>query len=417
MKLSEDLLWRGLIKDKTFDDAAYLDEPKTFYWGVDCSSDSLTVGNLAPLLLAKRLASNGWKAVLLVGGATSLIGDPGGKDAERPLLSREEVVKNVAAIEGQVSRLFADQQFTLVDNYDWFKDVLYLDFLRDVGKHFSMTELLQRDFIAERLGENGPGISYAEFSYTLIQGYDFWHLYKNNDVKMQIGGSDQWGNMLSGVALIRKKEGGEAHALSMPLVINKATGKKFGKSEEGALWLDPAKTSETQFRQFWINVDDADVGDYLKVFTFISREEFDELMARHASHPENREAQKYLADKVTELVFGARDTESAREIEKILTGEIPVESLDKETIDRIRSEVPVHTSNGSVIDALVSTGLASSNSEARRLLSSGAVYINGQSTDSDQFRPEDFKNHRLLLRRGKAYRDSAIIEEFDEIGG
>ncbi|MDB5161415.1 MAG: tyrS [Candidatus Saccharibacteria bacterium] len=417
MKLSEDLLWRGLIKDKTFDDPAFLDAPKKFYWGVDPSSDSLTIGNLAPLLLAKRLAIAGWEAVLLVGGATSLIGDPGGKDAERPLLPREEVQKNAAAIKAQVSRLFSDQQFSLVDNYDWFKDVGYLDFLRDVGKHFSMTELLQREFISERLGESGPGISYAEFSYSLIQGYDFWYLYKNNGVQLQIGGSDQWGNMLSGVSLIRKKEGGEAHALSMPLVVNKATGKKFGKSEAGTIWLDPAKTTETEFRQFWINVDDADVGDFLKVFTFISKEEFDELMGRHASHPENREAQKYLADKVTELVFGDQNQESAREIQKVLTGETPVESLNREMIDKLRSEIPVHTSNGSVVDALVSTGLASSNSEARRLLSSGAVYINGQSTNSEQFHPEDFKNHRLLLRRGKEFRHSAIIEEFDEIGG
>jgi len=254
--LSDDLQWRGLIKDKTFDDVTWLDSPKTFYLGSDCSSDSLTVGNLAIFMLARRLTEAGWKTVLLVGGATSLIGDPGGKDEERNLKSREEIAANVAGIKAQVQRLFANQEFTLVDNYDWFKDIGYLEFLRDVGKHYSMTELVQRDYIASRMGEGGGGISYAEFSYSLIQGYDFWHLFKNHGVEMQIGGSDQWGNILSGVPLIRKKEGKEVHAFSMPLVINKTTGKKFGKSEAGAIWLDPARTSPTQMYQFWINTDD-----------------------------------------------------------------------------------------------------------------------------------------------------------------
>lgn len=408
MKLSEDLTWRGLIKDKTFDDVDMLDQPKTFYWGVDCSADSLTVGNLAPLLLAKRLASAGWKAVLLVGGATSLIGDPGGKDAERPLLPREQVQANVAAIKTQVARLFGDQQFELVDNYDWFRNVGYLDFLRDVGKHFSMTELLQREFIAERMGEHGSGISYAEFSYSLVQGYDFWNLYKTKQAVMQIGGSDQWGNMLSGVALIRKKEAAEAHAMSMPLVINKATGKKFGKSEEGTLWLDPAKTTETQFSQFWINVDDADAGDFLKYFTFIPKDEFDQLMARQTSKPEEREAQQYLANKVTEIVYGG-DTGQAGQIQKVLTGETPVEAIDEQLLDELKKQMPVHQSSGGVVEALVATGLASSNSEARRLLEGNAVYINGQQVGRTEFSPEDFKNGRLLLRRGKAYKDSALI--------
>src|SRR3990167_6438716 len=206
MKLSEDLAWRGLIKDKTFSEIAWLDEPKTFYHGVDASADSLTIGNLAALLLTRRLLESGWKTILLVGGATSLIGDPGGKTEERQLQSREEILKNVEALKKQVSNLFAGQDFTLVDNYDWMADVKYLDFLREVGKSFSMTELMQREFVRERMGEHGSGISYAEFSYSLIQGYDYWQLYKKHNAVLQIGGSDQWGNMLSGVALIRKKE-------------------------------------------------------------------------------------------------------------------------------------------------------------------------------------------------------------------
>lgn len=409
MKLSEDLLWRGLVKDKTFDDASFLDQPKTFYWGVDCSADSLTVGNLAPLLLAKRLATAGWKAVLLVGGATSLIGDPGGKEAERELLSRETVQNNVDAIKAQVARLFGDSSFELVDNYDWFRDVGYLDFLREVGKHFSMTELIQREYIAERMGEHGSGISYAEFSYSLVQGYDFWNLYKTKQAVLQIGGSDQWGNMLSGVALIRKKESAEAHALSMPLVINKATGIKFGKSETGTIWLDPTKTTETEFRQFWINVDDADVGDYLKYFTFITKDEFDQLMAAQASQPEKRQAQRYLSDKVTEIVYGHGASQAAQQIQQVLTGETAVESIDEQLIEELKKQIPVHQSSGSVVEALVATGLASSNSEARRLLDSNAIYINGQQANQPEFNPADFKNGRLILRRGKAYKDSALI--------
>ena len=251
MTLSEELEWRGLIKDRTFTDPRWLDTPRTFYLGSDAgSSDSLTVGNLAIYMLARQLALHGWKTVLLVGGATSLIGDPGGKDEERQLKSREEVERNVAGITAQVEKLFTGLEFEAVNNYDWFKDMGYLEFLRDVGKHYSMTELVQRDFIASRMNEGGSGISYAEFSYNLIQGYDFYWLFKNKGVELQIGGSDQWGNMLSGAPLVRKKEGKEVHALSMPLVINKATGKKFGKSEAGAVWLDPAKTSPTQFYQF-----------------------------------------------------------------------------------------------------------------------------------------------------------------------
>jgi len=409
MKFSEDLAWRGLIKDKTFDDIAWLDQPKTFYHGIDGSSDSLHVGNLAALILSKRFMDAGWEVVILVGGATSLVGDPGGKEAERELKSKEEIDHNVASIKSQIEKLFSGQPVTYVNNIDWFGGLGYLDFLRDVGKHYSMTELTQRDYIAQRMGEQGSGISYAEFSYTLIQGYDFWHLFKNHQAVLQIGGSDQWGNMLSGVPLIRKKENSEAHVMTMPLVINKATGRKFGKSEEGAIWLDPSKTSETEFRQFWINTDDADVGDYLKYFTFITREEFDELMARHSSHPEGREAQKYLSDKVTEIVFGSGSNGLAGQIQSVLTGEIPVESIGDELLVKLKEQIPVHQSTGSVIEALVSARLASSNSDARRLLEGNAVYINGQQINKAEFSPEDFRNGRLLLRRGKAYKDSALI--------
>jgi tyrosyl-tRNA synthetase len=234
-------------------------------------------------------------------------------------------------------------------------------------------------------------------------------LYKNHQAVLQIGGSDQWGNMLSGVPLIRKKENSEAHVMTMPLVINRSTGKKFGKSEEGTIWLDPTKTTETQFRQFWINTDDADVGDFLKIFTFISRDEFDQLMGRHTSHPENREAQLYLSDKVTELVYGSGSSELSGNIQKILTGEMPIESVDEGLMEELKKQIPAKTNPSNLIEALVETGLASSNSDARRLLGSGAVYVNGNSINRENFEDQDFKNGRLLLRRGKAYKDSALI--------
>lgn len=413
MTLSEDLQWRGLLKDKTFDDAKWLDVPRTFYLGADAASaDSLTIGNLAIYITAHRLAAAGWKAVLLVGGATSRVGDPGGKDEERELTPVEEVEHNVAGVAAQVKRIFADLDFELVDNYEWFKDINFLDFLRDVGKHYSMTELVQRDFIASRIGEGGSGISYAEFSYNLIQGYDYWHLFKEYGVELQIGGSDQWGNMLSGVPLIRKKEGKEVHACSMPLVINRATGRKFGKSEAGAVWLDPNKTTPTQFYQFWINCDDEGVADYLKVYTFMTREEIDALMEQHRQQPAARLAQTRLAREVTLLVHGEEHVHIAEIVTQVLTGKTPVGELDAPALSAIKTEIPtLRLSRGwDIVNALVETGLASSRTDARRLIKDNAVSVNGEKVARDTFEDADFQNGRLLLRKGKAFKDSALIE-------
>ncbi len=275
-----------------------------------------------------------------------------------------------------------------------------------------MTELMQRDFVTERMGEGGSGISYAEFSYSLIQGYDYWQLYKRHKVVLQIGGSDQWGNMLSGVALVRKKESAEVHALSMALVVNQETGQKFGKSEEGAIWLDPKKTSPTQFYQFWINVDDADVEDYLKVFTFLPKAEIERVSAEHKASPAKRAAQKALAEEVTKIVHGGDQSDTAGGVTKYLTGQASLTEANHEELDEIRKELPSAkvAAGSSVIDALMETELAASKSEARRLLASAAVYINGQSTDQDNFKDGNFQNGRLLLRRGKAHKDSALIE-------
>lgn len=412
MTLSEDLLWRGLIKDKTFDDVKWLDTPQTFYHGVDASSDSLTVGNLAALMLARRLMEAGWQAVILAGGATSLVGDPGGKEEERELKDRDEIAKNIEGVKSQIAKLFAGKPHELVNNLDWLGGLNYLDFLRDTGKYFSMTELMQREFVDARMGSEGSGISYAEFSYSLLQGYDFWWLFKNKGVCLQIGGSDQWGNMLSGVPLIRKKEGKEAHALSMPLVIDKSTGRKFGKSEAGAVWLDPARTTPTQFYQFWMNVTDEEAEDFLKIYTLLPREEIEKIMADHNAHRDERLAQKRLAAAVTEIVHGPEQTQAAASVTKYLTSQVFLSEANQQELDSIRQEIPSVqiAGGGSVIEVLVKSGLAASNSEARRLLAGGAIYINGQPTQKEHFEADDFQDGRLLLRRGKAYKDSALVE-------
>ena len=340
------------------------------------------------------------------------MGDPGGKESERKLPSKEAVVKNVAVIQKQLEMFFQQQPIIVLNNNDWLAKLQLLDFLRDFGKHFSMTELSQRDFIVERMGKSGSGISFAEFSYSLIQGYDFWHLFKDHGVKFQIGGSDQWGNMLSGVSLVRKKEGKEAHALSMPLIIDKASGKKFGKTEEGAIWLDRAKTSPSQFYQFWVSADDADVEDHLKIFTDLSREEIAKIMAAHKDHPEERTAQQTLAKNVTELVHGEGDRIFAESVAEHLTGKNPIAEAKADALKEIREAIPALSvqPGSSVIETLVQTGLATSNSEARRLLAGGAVYINNQSIKRPHLEASDFTNQKLLLRRGKAFKDSALIE-------
>lgn len=405
MKLSEELKWRNQVKDTTFSDLSWLDTPRTFYLGSDCSSDSLTIGNLAVYMLARRLRKHGWKAVLLVGGATSLIGDPGGKDSERDLKPRSVIEKNVRGIAEQVRKLFSGMDFKLVDNYDWFKDIGYLDFLREVGKTFSMTELLQREFIASRLGKDGVGISYAEFSYNLIQGYDYWHLFKKYGVELQIGGSDQWGNMLSGIPLIRKKEGKEAHALSMPLTINKATGAKFGKSEDGAIWLDANKTSVFQFYQFWINVDDEGVEDYLKIYTELDKSELNDLMAEQKKNPGLRPAQKRLAYEVTAIVHGESKAKSVKNVSEALFGLKEYKELDKADFAELAGELKVlkAKSGVSLIDILVDGGLASSKTEAKRFLETSAVYVNGQQISLNKMtldKSDSIKGF-VVVRRGK----------------
>lgn len=411
--LSAELAWRGFVNQTTYKDITELDtEPIAFYLGVDPSADSMTIGNLAVVMMVRHFVRHGHRAVLLVGGATGLIGDPDGKAQERDLKSLEEIAKNKAAIAAQYQVLLGDYTFEMVDNYDWFKDLGYLDFLRDVGKHVPMRQMLGRDFVQSRLGEDGSGISYAEFSYSLIQGYDFLHLYREKGVTLQICGADQWGNSIAGVDLTRRITGGEVHVWSAPLVVNKTTGVKFGKSEEGAVWLDAAKTSPTQFYQFWINVDDAGVEDYLKIYTELSQAEITQIVTEHTQEPGKRYAQKRLANEATKLVHGAKNTEIAQQVTSILIGQLDLSETDDEVITELRKEIASTgtTENGLIIEALVTTGLASSNTEARRLLQGNAISINGQKTTREQFEPDDFQNGRLLLRKGKKFKDSALVE-------
>ncbi len=413
MTLSEQLTWRGFVNQTTYKSAAALDgEPITFYLGVDPSADSMTIGNLAMMMMVRHFIDYGHKAVLLVGGATGLIGDPDGKAQERDLNTPEVVAANKAGIAGQFQRLLAGQPFEMVDNYDWFKDMSYLDFLRTVGKHVPLSQMLGREFVQSRLGAGGAGISYAEFSYSLIQGYDFLHMYNTMGVSLQICGADQWGNSIAGVDLIRRATGKEAHVWSAPLVINKSTGVKFGKSETGAVWLDAAKTTPTQFYQFWINLDDAGAEDYLKIYTLLDAPQIASIMTDHEQNRQARIAQTALAQAVTELVHGAEAVQFAQTVTDFLTGRQAVADASPEVLAEIHSNLASASTgaNSSVLEALVSTGLATSMSEGRRLLQSNAISVNGQKIDREHFQADDFSNGVLLLRRGKAYKDSALIE-------
>ncbi len=412
MKLSEELQWRGFVNQTTYKDLAALDgEPIHFYFGVDPSADSMQIGNLASAMMVRHFIAHGHKAFLLVGGATGMIGDPDGKKQERDLLSLEAIAHNKAAIAEQYRKVFAGQDFNLVDNYDWFKDIGYLQFLRDVGKHVPMRQMLGRDFVQSRLGEEGAGISYAEFSYSLIQGYDFLHLFREHGVTLQVCGADQWGNSITGVDLIRRIEGKEAHVYSVPLIVNKTTGVKFGKSEDGAVWLDPSKTSPYKFYQFWINCDDAGIEDYLKVFTLLTKEEVEALVAEHQANPSQRLAQKRLAHEVTWLVHGDEQAAKQARIAEALARQ-SLQDLDDSELATLREEMPRASAQpgAEIADLLVQTGLASSKTEARRFSSENAVSINGQKTQKERLEEGDFWNGRLLIRRGKALKDSALIE-------
>ena len=397
MKLSEELRWRNQVQDTTYTDLSILDcEKVKFYIGVDPSADSMTIGNLAAMLLARRMIEAGHQAYLLVGGATGMIGDPDGKKDERARKDLATVEANKRGIVKQFRQLFAGQNFMIVDNYDWFKDMNYVQFLHQVGKFVPMSQMLSREFVKSRLGDDGSGISYAEFSYMLIQGYDFVHLFKNHGVTLQLCGADQWGNSIAGVDLIRRIAGGEAHVMSMPLVVNKTTGRKFGKSEDGAVWLDPTKTSVYKFYQFWLNLDDEGVIDYLKIYTMLSKDEIEDIEALHKTNPGARVAQKTLAKEATILVHGQERYQSVQRVTNVLFGGRDFNTLGLDDIEVLAGEIPTVGLNKTMIEILTESGVAGSNGEARRLMASGAISIDGEKNTDDCLISEP-----CLVKKGK----------------
>jgi tyrosyl-tRNA synthetase len=395
MTLAEDLQWRGFINQTTFQDISAINEPRTFYFGVDPSADSMTIGNLASAMLVRHLVDHGFKAILLVGGATGMIGDPDGKKQERDLRSEVTVKQNVAGLKRQLSQLFDGKSFEAVDNNDWFKGMQYIDFLHSVGKHVSMTQLLDRDFVQNRIGEGGSGISYGEFSYALIQAYDFLHLYREKSVTLQVAGADQWASSVLGASLIRKLAQGEAHVLTAPLTINKQTGVKFGKSEGGAVWLGAEKTSPYTFYQFWLNVDDETAEDLIKIYTLLPRQEIESRISQHQENPQERVLQKTLAYEVTSLVHGETRAKTVREASRLLFSKEDF-TLTPEAYSELADELPVQSLGVTVLEALLNANVVKSNGEAKRLLQNGGIAANGRKVEQDYAITEP-----TLLRKGK----------------
>ena len=389
MRLSEELIWRGFSAETTIQDPTELDtrEVKKFYWGADPSADSLTIGNLAAAMMCACFVRHGYEPTLLVGGATGQIGDPK-ENGERDLKSLDEVEHNKKCIAEQMRRVFRQDDIRVVDNYDWFKEMKYLEFLREVGKAFSMTQLLDRQFVQNRIGEGGSGISYAEFSYTLIQGYDFLHLYRKYGINLQLCGADQFGNCSSGIHLIKRLEGAKADAWSTPLIIDPATGRKFGKSEGNAVWLSGRDngsgnyTSVFDFYQFWLNQTDEAVEYLLKIYTLLEKDEVEEIMAKHQTDPGQREAQKALARGVTEVVHGKEATEAVINLsERLFKGGL--EELGGDEILEFGEYLATAKKGGGLFEILVKTGLCTSKGEARKLAAAGAITVNGVKVAED----------------------------------
>lgn len=403
MTLFEDLKWRGLIKDIAGEESELqkvLDgTPFTFYWGTDPTADSLHIGHYSSLCMAKRLANAGHHPILLCGGATGRIGDPR-PTAEREIISEETVNKNIKGIHDQIDRLL-DNRAELVDNYDWMKDYTFLNFLRDIGKYINVNYMLDKDIIRRRLE---TGITFAEFSYMLLQGYDFLHLFQEKNCIMQVAGSDQWGNITTGVDLIRKVLEKPAYAFTMPLILD-STGKKFGKSEGNALWLNKEKTSAYEIYQYLINSDDSKVLEYLKVFTFLSKEQIEEVYAKQLEAPETRIAQKTLAWEVVKDIHGKEEADNAVLVsEKLFKGDF--NGLSVKDIKSGMRSVPSFdlTEQGNIVDVLVNNKIASSKREAREFIKGNAISVNGNIiNDETAIITKDMaiEGEIIIFRRGK----------------
>ncbi len=397
----EELKWRGLVKDVAGDDIENKinNEKVTFYWGTDPTADSLHLGHYSSLVTAKRLMKMGHNPILLCGGATGRIGDPR-PTAEREIISIDTLNYNIESIRKQIDKIF-DGKAKLVNNYEWFKDYNFLDFLRDVGKYINVNYMLSKDIIQRRLES---GITYAEFSYMLIQGYDFLHMYNEMGCTMQVEGSDQWGNITTGIELIRKMIGKEAYAFTMPLILD-ANGKKFGKSEGNALWLDINKTSSYEMYQYLINTDDSKVYEYLKVFTFLTPEEIDSIMEKQNENPHLRIAQKALAKEIITDLHGKEEFDKALNISECLFSDRIWELSSDEIMANIKDIPEFHVNeNDLLIDVLVNNKVVSSKREAKEMIMAGAISVNNKKeTDLDKKlqKNDAIENKILLIKKGK----------------
>ena len=417
--LLEDLEWRGLIAQSTDrkELETALSKPISLYLGVDPTAPSMHLGNLVVFLVLRRFQLAGHRPIALVGGATGLVGDPSGKNDERTLNEEKLVADWVSRIRKQVEKIldFKDKSVSakLVNNLDWTKSISALELLRDIGKHFSVNQMLAKDSVATRL--SSTGISYTEFSYQVLQAYDYLELYRRDQCRLQIGGSDQWGNIVAGLDLIRKVEGGSAHALTVPLLA-KSDGSKFGKTASGAIWLDESMTSAYEFFQFWLNSDDADMPKLLKVFSMKDRTEIERLIETVKVNPGAREAHRELAREMTAMIHGQQMAKSVEEAAKALFGQGEIAELDLKTLDSALSQLPKTTIKKgdpypSWVDLLAATGVVDSKSAARRIVKEGGGYLNNKKVESEDFTPSKndlLHGKYLLLRKGK--RDLAAVE-------
>ena len=417
--LLDDLEWRGLIAQSTDrkELESALAKPISLYLGVDPTAASLHIGNLVVVLVLRRFQLAGHRPIALVGGATGLVGDPSGKNDERTLNEEKLVAEWVSKIRKQVEKILdfkdKDTSAKLVNNLDWTKAVSALELLRDIGKHFSVNQMLAKDSVATRL--SSTGISYTEFSYQVLQAFDYLELYRRDQCRLQIGGSDQWGNIVAGLDLIRKVEGGSAHALTVPLLA-KSDGSKFGKTASGAIWLEETMTSAYEFFQFWLNSDDADMPKLLKVFSMKSKSEIEELIEKVKSNPGAREAHRELAREMTTLIHGGAMAKSVEEAAKALFGQGEIGDLDLKTLDSALSQLPkTIIKKGDPyptwVDLLAATGVVESKSAARRIVKEGGGYLNNKKVESEDFTPSKtdlLHGKYLLLRKGK--RDLAAVE-------
>jgi len=421
MNFIEDLKWRGMIHDIMPGTDEQLEKEMTSaYIGFDPTADSLHVGSFAQIMLLKRFQMAGHKPIALVGGATGMIGDPSGKSQERNLLDEETLNKNLEGIKAQLSRFLdfdsdAPNRAEIVNNYDWMKGISFLEFIRDIGKHLTVNYMMAKDSVKKRLGsESKSGMSFTEFTYQLVQGYDFFRLYKNKDCKLQMGGSDQWGNITTGTELIRRKASGSAFALTIPLV-TKADGSKFGKTEDGNVWLDANYTSPYKFYQFWLNVSDEDAEKYIKIFTFLSKEEIEKLIAEHREAPHMRLLQKTLAKEITTMVHSEAEYEAAVNASAILFGKGTAEQLaaiDEKTFLAVFEGVPQHTisiqdlESGIDISELLAekTDVFPSKGELRRTIKGGGLSLNKEKImqqDASISKQNLINNKYLLFQKGK----------------